>query len=100
MSSKLAVLKNYMTYAKRAKEIALKYDPSAKVLVFGSVVRGDYTAASDIDLLVISDKEELRYEIEAGIREGVPEAPLEVHFATPQQYMTWYSKFIDVFVEV
>ncbi|MFQ1020475.1 nucleotidyltransferase domain-containing protein [Tardisphaera saccharovorans] len=100
MSNKLSVLKNYLTYAKRAKEIALAYDPSVKVLVFGSVVRGDYTGASDIDLLVISEKEELRYSMEASIREGVPEAPLEVHFATPQQYRTWYSRFIDVFVEV
>ncbi len=100
MSSKLDLLKNYLTFARRAKEIALKYDPSARLLVFGSVVRGDYTGASDIDLLVISEKEELRYSMEASIREGVPEAPLEVHFATPQQYRNWYSRFIDVFVEV
>jgi predicted nucleotidyltransferase len=45
------------------KDIVLKLDPKAKVYVFGSVVRGDYTASSDIDILVVTSDIKLKYEL-------------------------------------
>ncbi len=44
----LEYLQNYMKIARKVKEIVKKVDPNARVYVFGSVVKGKYTAASDI----------------------------------------------------
>jgi len=42
-------------------------DPGAKVVLFGSYARGDYNAESDIDLLILLDKEKITYEDETRI---------------------------------
>ena len=44
---------NYMEVAKEVKNIVLKYWPKAELYLFGSTVRGEYTALSDIDILVV-----------------------------------------------
>ena len=36
-------------------------DPGAKVVLFGSYARGDYNEESDIDLLILLDKEAITY---------------------------------------
>jgi len=47
-------LKNYMHIALKVKEIIKRIDPDAKICVFGSVVKGNYTASSDIDILIVT----------------------------------------------
>jgi len=42
-------------------------DPEAKVVLFGSYARGDYNEESDIDLLILLDKEKITYEDETRI---------------------------------
>jgi len=42
-------------------------DPSAKVILFGSYARGDNNEGSDIDLLILLDKEKITYEDETRI---------------------------------
>lgn len=54
-----ALISTARAYAFRARKAL----PEARVFVYGSVMRGDFNLASDIDLLVISD--------------GLPESPLE-----------------------
>ena len=50
----LEYLKRGREVAEFVKEVITAYDPGAEVYLFGSVVRGDYTAASDIDILVVT----------------------------------------------
>ncbi|MEM4969643.1 MAG: nucleotidyltransferase domain-containing protein [Sulfolobales archaeon] len=79
----LRYLENYMEVARRAKEIIMEIDPEAEVYVFGSVVRGRYTAASDTDILVITRRIELKYLIMVEVYRRL-EAPIELHITTPE----------------
>jgi hypothetical protein len=46
---------NYLEWGKKIKEIAQKIlKAKVKVLIFGSIVRGDWTPDSDIDILIVS----------------------------------------------
>jgi len=56
------------------KESILKVDPFATLILFGSYARGDFRQDSDIDLLVLVDKEDRityadRYRITAPIHD-------------------------------
>ncbi|MFW6194351.1 MAG: nucleotidyltransferase domain-containing protein [Halobacteriota archaeon] len=46
---------NYAEYAKLIKELAEDLLGNAEVYVFGSVVEGKSTPASDIDILIVSE---------------------------------------------
>jgi len=61
-------LKNYMYVAHKVKEIIRKTDPDAKIYVFGSVVKGKYTASSDIDILVDFEKEGKTFDNYMGLK--------------------------------
>lgn len=72
---------------KRIKETLQRVAPEAQSIVYGSQARGDFRPDSDIDLLIIIDKERLSvkeeqqitmplYEIE--IETGVPISPMIV----------------------
>lgn len=91
--SVLKYLRNYMSVACKVKELILRVDPGAEVYVFGSVVRGRYTAASDIDILVVTRRTELRHLIMVEVYRQV-EAPVELHIVTPDALERWYRKFI------
>ncbi|RLG64275.1 nucleotidyltransferase domain-containing protein [archaeon] len=91
-------------YLRAIKEIVRRFDENARVIVFGSFVRGDMKVDSDIDVLVITELARdawkiarLRVEIKRGIGEI---SPFEVHIATPNEFESWYRRFIDKFVEV
>jgi predicted nucleotidyltransferase len=58
----LYYFKNYEV-AGRVKSIIRRFDPNARVYVFGSVVRGEYTALSDIDILAVISNLDLKYNI-------------------------------------
>jgi predicted nucleotidyltransferase len=87
-------LKNWKEIAKRVKEIVSRIDPSAEIYVFGSVVRGEYTGASDIDILVITNNIEKKYEIMVKVYKEI-DAPVELHIVTPEQYRRWYMRFVN-----
>jgi predicted nucleotidyltransferase len=101
---------NYKEYASVIKQVVEGEisEGKPKVLVFGSVVKGTWIPnRSDIDILVVSEKVEPTAAWQSELRRKIFErlgdwfAPFEVHFATPELYRTWYSKFIgDSFVEV
>ncbi len=87
------ILKNYRGILQRVKEIIHRIDPSAEIYVFGSVVEGKYTGASDIDVLVITDKIEEKYDIMVNVYKEV-DAPIELHIVSREQFKRWYSRFI------
>lgn len=95
----LRAMNNYLEIAKRVKEIVLGFDPAARVYVFGSVVEKRYTAASDIDILVVTnlEKEEV-YKLKARVNELV-DAPVELHVIHPSK-LPWYTRFVSKLVEV
>ena len=53
--TRAGMLKEWRTWAERVAEAAEMILPKSEVYVFGSVVAGDYTGGSDIDILIISD---------------------------------------------
>ena len=90
-------LRNYMDVARRVKEYVMGIDEEARVYVFGSVVEGRYTASSDIDILIVSDKipPENRAEVKAEIKRLIGlDAPIQLHIASRREYESWYSRFI------
>jgi len=93
LSRELRVLGRYMEVASEVKKVVLEVDPEAEVYVFGSVVRGDYTAASDIDILVVTEKVDRKYEIMTRVYQRI-DAPVELHVVTRRLYAEWYRRFI------
>ncbi len=96
---KLDYLKNYKEVALKVKKILQQHDSKAELYIFGSVLEGKLTALSDIDLLVVSTKPEIEYRLKLEIYQS-SDAPLEIHFATPNQYKNWYRRFISKKIKV
>ncbi len=100
------VLESWRRHVKRLCVRAAELLGEARVLVFGSVARGDWSADSDIDVLVVSPNAPedpwRRAEVATALREAAGEAAslLELHIVRPEQYLGWYRRFIDAEVEV
>jgi len=90
----LDALKNYKKIAIKVKEIIKMFDANAKVYVFGSVVKGRFTGASDIDILVVTEKIDVRHEIIVEVYRQI-KAPIELHVVTQKQFKNWYLRFIN-----
>ena len=95
---------DFLRYVEKVKEVVRRRDPNARIIVFGSVVRGDVRPDSDIDLLIITDLAEklderirLRMEIMKILGEG---SPFEIHIITAEEYENWYRRFIDQTLEL
>ncbi|MCI4461727.1 MAG: nucleotidyltransferase domain-containing protein [Thermogladius sp.] len=88
-------MRNYRSVAGKVKEIVVRIDPDARVYVFGSVVRGRYTAFSDIDLLVVTEKISLKYDMMVPVYIELLDALIQLHVATPEAYERWYKRFIQ-----
>lgn len=52
----------------KIKNTVIGTDPSATIIVYGSYARGDFSADSDIDLLILLDKETITREDEKNIK--------------------------------
>jgi len=99
----LEYLRKYREIAVAVKEIAKGDYEGVKAYVFGSTVKGEFTASSDIDILLVLnevDKEEAT-ELKAKIlrRMGF-RVPLQIHVATQSEFEEWYLKFIDELMPV
>ncbi len=90
-------LENLEEYLKIIKKFFAKKLKDARILIFGSYIKGTFGPESDIDILVISEnikpenKNRLIYEIRKLI--GFL-APFEFHLTTPQEYQNWWKRFI------
>lgn len=90
---------NPKKYARKIKNLVKKELNSPKVFLFGSIVRGDYSPTSDIDLLLVSPstpkKQSERAEIKARLYQEIGfSSPFEIHLITPEEF-SWYKRFID-----
>ena len=88
---------NPIALGRKVKEIVLNIIREARVYIFGSVVRGKYTASSDIDILVVTP-EKLGNEKIASLKAAIYtqiDAPIEIHVASEEEYRKWYRKFIS-----
>lgn len=101
----------YLDYATRMKNLlanlkdvllSIKKDivervPNAKIYLFGSIARGRYTAASDVDILVVVD--DLQgvdiYKLKTLIKMKYPGYPIELHIIDTETLEKWYTKFIE-----
>ena len=88
------LLRSYRSVLRKVKEVIHRIDPSAEIYVFGSIVTGKYTGASDIDVLVITNNIDKKYDIMVEVYRET-DAPVELHIVTRDQYRRWYSRFLE-----
>ncbi|MEM0083826.1 MAG: nucleotidyltransferase domain-containing protein [Candidatus Methanomethylicia archaeon] len=86
--------KRLMEIAINVGKIVLSIDASAKIYLFGSAVKGLFTALSDIDILVVTENIDKKYDIMVKVYKEVKE-PIELHVTTPKLYESWYKRFIE-----
>jgi len=89
--------KDPIGYARIMKTRAKELLGEVKVYLFGSIVRGDYTPASDIDVLIIAKpiEPDRRGTIRAEILKAVGfTSPFEIHLITKETFDNWYKHFI------
>ncbi|WP_338599102.1 nucleotidyltransferase domain-containing protein [Sulfolobus tengchongensis] len=99
------VLNNIDNYLLKIKESVRELDPDARVLLFGSYVRGNFKPDSDIDILVISDKYGANVDMMAKMNAHIliklnVFGIFEIHITTRKMYEEWFKKFIDVYREI
>jgi predicted nucleotidyltransferase len=90
------VFDNIWEFLSDVKKQVLKLSPGAEVYLFGSVARGHYTAASDIDVLVVTDvlDWELVDRAKAKLRRMFIDTPVELHIVDRTMFERWYKRFI------
>lgn len=82
---------------RKVKELVQRCIPNPAIYIFGSAIRGKYTAGSDIDILVVVPSKQDREMLDKLKAEIILEidAPMEIHIATREEFEKWYRKFID-----
>ncbi|MEM2031143.1 MAG: nucleotidyltransferase domain-containing protein [Archaeoglobaceae archaeon] len=97
---------NFIYYAEKIKKAAIEVLGNAEVFVFGSVVKGKATMASDIDLMIVSNQcPRLITERAKKIVEILKKAeidlfaPFEIHLINEREF-EWYRKFIKKLLKV
>ncbi len=91
----LRIAENLSAVAKEIKELAKNYWPEARVYVFGSVARKEYTAGSDIDILIVIENYDIeeKYKFKAKVA-TITDLPIQLHIATKKEFEKWYLRFI------
>lgn len=89
-------LESHREIAEKVKQIVLSKWPNAELYIFGSTVKGNYTATSDIDILIVLDDRPSggeEYMVKAEVYAQIY-APIELHVASRSGFEKWYKKFI------
>jgi predicted nucleotidyltransferase len=91
------IYRNPYDLLRRIKGDLRRIIPDAEVYLFGSIARGKYTMASDIDVLVIVDStSKLNVDrVKAFIKRKYIEYPIELHIVSRREFEKWYKRFID-----
>ena len=93
-----------LKYARLIKQVVCGFDPEARVILFGSAAKGLLKPSSDIDVLVVTSLAEdlhSRVKLRIKVKEALGHVtPIELHVVTPREFQEWYSRFLDVYVEV
>ncbi|AGO61871.1 nucleotidyltransferase domain-containing protein [Ferroplasma acidarmanus] len=95
---KLNYLKNYREVCKEVYIFVKNIDNNARVFVFGSVLTGNTTASSDIDILVLESNKNLKDEINIKVLKYI-DAPVELHIVD-NNGLNWYKRFLDNIEEI
>ncbi len=96
-------LAKYMHVARSVKALVWELYPDARVYLFGSVVEGKATAASDIDILIVSDRmtREDGTNLRVMVRRRIGlDVPVQLHTANMREFKGWYMRFLGKLVEV
>jgi predicted nucleotidyltransferase len=97
---------NFRKYAYEIKKMALEYfgDNFLKLLVFGSTVKGNYRADSDIDIAIILMKnvdEFQRAKFVSIVNKKFKLNPFEIHIISNDLWESWYKNFVkNEFIEI
>lgn len=78
------------------KKTVLAQEPDAEIILYGSYARGDYRSDSDIDILVLLDKENISYEDEKKIAYTLYDLEFKNHqVISPviRSRKIWYEKY-------
>lgn len=78
------------------KKLVLQQEPQAEIILYGSYARGDYRPDSDLDILILLDKDVINHEDEKRI--SYPLYDLELNTSqviSPliRSKKTWYEKY-------
>ena len=78
------------------KKIVLQQEPEAELILYGSYARGDFGTESDIDILVLIEKENITYEDEKRITHPLYDLELKTNMVISpliRSKKTWYEKY-------
>lgn len=99
--------RRWRSYVEVIKRLAKEFfkENFLRVYVFGSTVRGDYRALSDIDVAIVLKwgvDELVRVKFRSLIKERLGKIhPFEIHIITEDEWRSWYRRFIkEDYVEV
>jgi len=84
---------NLTSYLERLKEIVLKVDPEAEIYVFGSVSERKQNYSSDVDVLIVTEKDRLKM-LEEIAREEFAKI-FEIHVRKPGE-TRWYRMMTNL----
>ncbi|RLI68902.1 MAG: nucleotidyltransferase [Candidatus Gerdarchaeota archaeon] len=92
------LLKKYRKYLEPIKRAYLELLPDARLFLFGSALSGDLVAASDIDILILTNKEFKNHMEHAVVVIGIEDRiglpfvhPFEFHIMTRTKYQRFIS---------
>ena len=98
---KKRLFENYEKIGREMKKVLEKILGEVRVIIFGSVVKGDYTPLSDLDILIVTEKNVNYGELIEKIEEELGDLTgVEIHLVTPEVFERWYKKFLNAYVEV
>jgi len=83
------IFDNLPSYLRRLKMLVLKVDPRAELYLFGSVAEGRHTYSSDIDVLIITEKD--RWEILKTLVKEEFTSFFDIHVRKPEE-ARWYRR--------
>ncbi|MHA1629185.1 MAG: nucleotidyltransferase domain-containing protein [Candidatus Heimdallarchaeota archaeon] len=79
------LLKNYRKYLGQIKRACLEFLPDARLFLFGSALNGDLVVASDIDILILTNKEFKNHMERAAVVIGI-EDRISLPFVHPYEF--------------
>ena len=99
------MIREWRRLVEKLKSVAREVlGPDTRVCVFGSVVRGRYTAASDVDVLIVSPRVPSDWRSRAELKIALEEAlgigpldpnPLEIHLVRSGEE-SWYLEHLGI----
>ena len=78
------------------KRLVLLQEPGAEIILYGSYARGDYQPDSDMDILILLDKEKITRDDEKNISHQLYDLELgtnQVISPLIRSKKTWYEKY-------